>query len=91
MTPAGAITNHGKTRILAGFGAVALVILAEQGDFIEYDLQDDVPGPALPEPAVPEPAEPEVDVHAEALAAYPKANAEALAFLAQLAALLAAP
>ena len=31
MTPAGAITNHGKTRILAGFGAVALVILAAAG------------------------------------------------------------
>ena len=51
MTPAGAITNHGKTRILAGFGAVALVILAAAGiaaaqnaERVELPKFRDVPG-----------------------------------------------
>ncbi len=56
----------------------------DMGDFLDYEVGDAIPD---------EPAEPEleVDLDAEALASYPNANSEGLAFLAELEKLLTAP
>jgi tetratricopeptide (TPR) repeat protein len=80
-----------------GFGNFGqlLLHLEEQGEDIEYALDDegarDEAQRAAAAAADGPPPEPDVDPHAEALIPYPKANAEALAFLADVTALLAAP
>jgi len=70
--------------------------LAEQGEDIEYALddegvRDEAQRAAAAAASDGPPPEPDVDPHAEALIPYPLANAEALAFLAGVTALLPAP
>jgi hypothetical protein len=76
---------------LGNFGQLRLH-LADQGEGVDHEVDDEgAQEEAQSAAADGPPPEPEVDPHAEALIPYPKANAEALAFLADVAALLATP
>ncbi|MBT5860303.1 MAG: hypothetical protein HOH89_04035, partial [Alphaproteobacteria bacterium] len=82
---------------LGNFGQLR-VHLADQGEDVEYDqddegARDEAQRAAAAAAAAGDgpPPEPEVDPHIEALIPYPNANAEALAFLANVTELLAAP
>ena len=72
---------------LGDFGELR-VHLNEQGEEIDYEL-DEAPGAEVAPEAGRE--EPVRDVHAEALLGYPLANAEATAFLTDVLALMSAP
>ena len=76
---------------LGNFGQLRLH-LADQGEGVDHEVDDEgAQEEAQSAAADGPPPEREVDPHAEALIPYPKANAEALAFLADVAALLATP
>jgi hypothetical protein len=72
---------------LGDFGELR-VHLSDQGEEIDYEL-DDAPGAEGAAEAAPE--EPARDVDAEALLGYPLANAEATAFLTKVFELMSAP
>ena len=72
---------------LGDFGELR-VHLNEQGEEIDYEL-DDAPGAEVVAEAAQE--EPVRDAHAEALLGYPLANAEATAFLTKVFELMSAP